>query len=568
MEEEIIECCPNCGCAVAGELPEKDQWKELGKGLLSGFIGGYIGNKYGNEDNADEIAQNLAGGTYALLSTGQKRQVFEFCCPNCGYSWRSHGFGAPPQLSQSTINTNYIEQNSQDWENQAFIEEWNQFFESENSILSSTNALNNYLEKIESIIRNNVRETVVVSEYRYLQAFACSEYLYYCDAGNTSYSKYGEEAVDLAIQNFYDDEYRVLKLILHSYNLDFGSSDILSVQKYFDQNCPNIQGLQNTLVKTEYLEQVYNFSRFMSLLKTAEELDGKGMYKQAIDILNLMLELDTPNAYITASSHLYYCYLFEEDYKSFWDAGKAFRYAKQGADYAIEFMKSNYNSEDLLSKEWMTLVRDTASMFQYGVGVEVNLSEAERYLMIGVGHGDEESKKLLKELYDPTVNQTGENETAKENEQTYLEELKACMEDGIISDRERRLMDKLRTKLGISEERAKELEKTLLGNNSDAEKEYLETYKECLSEDGEISPKERRLLDKLREKLGISEARAKAIESSLSTASLSNEEQEYLESYKEASVDGTVSEKERKLLEKLRIMYGISENRAKELENM
>lgn len=568
MEEEVIEYCPNCGCAVAGELPEKDQWKELGKGLLSGFIGSYVGNKYGNENNADEIAQNLAGGTYALLSTGQKRQVFEFCCPNCGYSWRSHGLGTSPQLSQSTINTNYIEQNSQDWESQAFIEEWNRFFETENSILSSANALNNYLEKIETIIRDNVREPVVVSEYRYLQAFACSEYLYYCDAGNTSYSKYGEEAIDLAIQNFYDDEYRVLKLVLHSYNMDFGSSDILAVQKYYDRDCPNIQGLQNTFVNTDYLEQVYNFSRYSSLYSTALKLDEKTLYKQALEALKMMLDLDTPLAYITASTHLYFCHLIEKDYASFWDENEAFRYAKQGADYAVEFMKSNYDPEDQLCKKWMTLVRETASMFQCGIGVEVNLPEAERYLMIGVGHDDEECKKLLKELYDPTVKQVCENDVAKENEQTYLEELKACMEDGNISDRERRLMDKLRTKLGISEERAKELEKTLLGSNSDAEKEYLETYKDCLSEDGEISPKERRLLDKLREKLGISEARAKAIEASLSTASLSNEEQEYLESYKEASVDGTISEKERKLLEKLRIMYGISENRAKELEKM
>ena len=46
----------------------------------------------------------------------------------------------------------------------------------------------------------------------------------------------------------------------------------------------------------------------------------------------------------------------------------------------------------------------------------------------------------------------------------------------------------------------------------DNEQEYMEEYKLCLEEDGEISPKERRLLDRLREKLGISISRAIEIE--------------------------------------------------------
>ena len=44
----------------------------------------------------------------------------------------------------------------------------------------------------------------------------------------------------------------------------------------------------------------------------------------------------------------------------------------------------------------------------------------------------------------------------------YQEELKACLEDGTISDRERRLLDRLRKSLGISEERAKAIEDGLL----------------------------------------------------------------------------------------------------------
>lgn len=99
-------------------------------------------------------------------------------------------------------------------------------------------------------------------------------------------------------------------------------------------------------------------------------------------------------------------------------------------------------------------------------------------------------------------------------EQEYIKEIKACLEeDGEISPKERRLLERFREKLGISAERAKELEEELSTPQlSDAEKEYLEEYKACIEGDGEISHKERRLLNRIRESLGISEERANEIE--------------------------------------------------------
>lgn len=105
------------------------------------------------------------------------------------------------------------------------------------------------------------------------------------------------------------------------------------------------------------------------------------------------------------------------------------------------------------------------------------------------------------------------NQVLTENEKEYVEELKICFEeDGEISPRERRLLDRLRTKLLISEIRAKELEESLRPQLSEKEQEYIEEYKACLEECKEISSKEKRLLDKLRVSLGITEERAKEIE--------------------------------------------------------
>ena len=99
-------------------------------------------------------------------------------------------------------------------------------------------------------------------------------------------------------------------------------------------------------------------------------------------------------------------------------------------------------------------------------------------------------------------------------EQEYLEEIRACLDnDGEITSRGRRLLDRLRKSLGITEARAKELEASV-NSMSDEEKEYQEELKACL-EDGTISDRERRLLDRLRKSLGISEERAMAIENRL-----------------------------------------------------
>lgn len=101
------------------------------------------------------------------------------------------------------------------------------------------------------------------------------------------------------------------------------------------------------------------------------------------------------------------------------------------------------------------------------------------------------------------------------NELEYSEEIKFLGAKGVISDRERRLLNRLRESLGISEERATELEALCNPNVlTKEEQEYAEEVKVVL-EDGSISDRERRLLDRLAKSLNISPDRAQQIEDSL-----------------------------------------------------
>lgn len=100
-------------------------------------------------------------------------------------------------------------------------------------------------------------------------------------------------------------------------------------------------------------------------------------------------------------------------------------------------------------------------------------------------------------------------------EEKYKEEILFCLEeDGKISDDDRRYLERKRIKFGISVERASEIEKELLPSYTEEELEYIETYKEIES-DAEITPRQRRMLDRERDSLGISKERCEELERSI-----------------------------------------------------
>lgn len=105
------------------------------------------------------------------------------------------------------------------------------------------------------------------------------------------------------------------------------------------------------------------------------------------------------------------------------------------------------------------------------------------------------------------------DESLTPNEEKYKEEVLFCLEDdGEISSEERIILECKRNRFGITEERALAIEKMCAPSLTEAEQEYVDIYKE-LCADGGITERKRRLLNRERESLGISEQRAKELES-------------------------------------------------------
>lgn len=98
-----------------------------------------------------------------------------------------------------------------------------------------------------------------------------------------------------------------------------------------------------------------------------------------------------------------------------------------------------------------------------------------------------------------------------DSEERYKEEVMFLLEDGVIGDSERRLLERKRQKLGVSEERARMIEDSCAPSLSEEEKEYIEIYKELVA-DGEITERKRKILQREAESLGISNQKAKELE--------------------------------------------------------
>lgn len=118
-----------------------------------------------------------------------------------------------------------------------------------------------------------------------------------------------------------------------------------------------------------------------------------------------------------------------------------------------------------------------------------------------------------------THNESGKNDVGNAltgNEAKYLEEVQFCIEDNPEIDAvARKFLERLCKMYDISPERAAEIEAMALPQLTEDEQEYVDALKDSLS-NGAISDRERRILNRLRTSLNISEERAAELEKSIS----------------------------------------------------
>lgn len=459
------------------------------------------------------------------------------------------------QALSSRGNTSLIQPTNEkdefDVENEKFQSEFSSLAKHIDDIAKDQSSVNSYIENI-SIVIGKTKNAVVKSEYYYLQAFCCLYYTFN-HLNDCSFISKGEHCIDKAIQLLEDDEYKIIKQMLQSYNLTFCMlneiEQVIKQQLVISQCRPDILKIPNSLFRVEYLQMIYERARFYSLNDTFIRLEELDMFIEAASILKIMYNLNNTEYKIYAADLLCQYYLFGEEGISP-DPYMGFQYAINATNMGN--FEEDFDGHDDFHMAWRSCLTNASHCYLVGLGTNVDYSKAYVYAKKAAKLGDEAAMETLGQLFES-------GKGVPKNIQTALEWYRKAAD---LGDEE--AMKRLT--LLNADNVSTAIDTCIAPKYSEAEQEYIDELKACLENDAEISPRERRLLERLRINLNISDSRALELESSLSQPILTDEEKEYLTEYQACISDGIISDKELRLLMKLRKVLGISEERAKKLE--
>lgn len=162
----------------------------------------------------------------------------------------------------------------------------------------------------------------------------------------------------------------------------------------------------------------------------------------------------------------------------------------------------------------------------------------------------------------------------KEDIKAKLKVLMANIEGRIYEEEEKQLREETETiwRVSVKFRSKKLLQKdtlpqpnsaTAITNNED---EFLNEVRFCLDNDGIIDSEEQVYLDKVSQKLGLTQTKAQELQNSLISPQLTDNEKEYIETISKLTIDGKIPPSSQRIVEKYRELYKVSSQRAEELE--
>lgn len=162
----------------------------------------------------------------------------------------------------------------------------------------------------------------------------------------------------------------------------------------------------------------------------------------------------------------------------------------------------------------------------------------------------------------------------KEDIKAKLKVLMANIEGRSYKEEEKQLKEETETIWRVSVKfRSKKLlqeksqsRNTISSTLTDTEKEFLNEVHFCIEDDGVIDNSEQIFLNKTREKFGLTEERAKELQESLLKPQFTENEKEYINALSELMIDGQIPESAQRIVERFRNLYEIDEQRANEIE--
>lgn len=618
------EKCPSCGNYVEGKKKAT-----IGRKMTRGAVkkgsavatGALIGSVVPGLGTLVGGALGLAAGALMSDTTTQAADEmydaavgeieYEFSCPKCGRKWikmvntlQQNKGNASSGNSHNTSNRRSSNQSNtysqpatphydnSDWQ-EKFGKEFDLYLETSDNILSTKDSVKQYVNELKYKF-GTCHDDVICSEFHFLRAFACLQYSLN-NSDDKSLILLGQNIISTAISCLDDEEYRLVSLLFEILDIDSQASNALGLIKKKQKSCPYIAFLQNTLIKTEYWQSVYEdvcFDKLLDIIIYNEEQNKEGY---VVDALQQISEF-------TAVWYKIYAFKFLSAKFSEIDGKKSFEFASQAVK--LGDFENDFDFENPMHKNWLDCLNNLGYCYGSGVGTEIDYNKAFGYYYrcaklshpLGManlaecyeeGHGVvrniktalewykkaadagvESAKEKLKEYEGVTISSFPEGSLAKQDFYMDIEETFEIADRGVVVTGQ--------VKSGCIEVGDKIILKNNQNNYSKVCKiTGIEMFRKLLDfcEEGDNVGI---LLNEIKNKNEIPRGTSvqyynenDALENSPSlTESVTANEQEYLEELKAClEEDNEISPKERRLLERLREKLGITSGRAKELED-
>lgn len=602
----ITERCPHCGNTVVGQFSPSATRKVLTtiakkggmKAVLAyvgsvipvlGNIGGFFAGAALDIIYGDDIKKYID----KVADEFDDNKIYVFDCPQCGNSWARKEDEIEEDYTYDELSEDgysYEYSSDEKSESEQFDLDFSEFVDAIEEISSDSKKAEEFSKSFENKA-NHMRpyghDQRFVGAY-YLLA-GLSNLLYAIDNyfGNSnivsSHLKSARKNLNNALRYCDSSEYKLIKVAAEC--LSANSPEECLKNKTIEVNYYSFPDA--TLFNKEYIAQLYEKCRFWNIYENVDKINKKyknGEFPTDED-RKTKVALWAEGAKLVDNDYRMFCnfHLFlqtgdelNSNGKLTLRSGKALNSAYSTPGYSIDDPKignlyfnawleayvnyaitkikdeNPYETPNIqLGLEMLEKVvklqlpsdmefywpqysacNELGELYEEGTFIEQDLEKALQYYMMSYDPDKEVIERVKAKIQKSHgssnnwnsnsgaigTSHTQSNSSAKSqltsDEEEYLTEYKACLEDdGVITDRERRLLDRIRKSLGISEERARELEASCTAPSfTEEEQEYADEIRACLEEGGCISDRERRLLNKLRISLGISEERANEIE--------------------------------------------------------
>lgn len=515
-----------------------------GFGNIAGFaVGTAVDVLYGDKINqvVDETADSFI-----------EDNVYEFNCPKCHHVWQENiELNKQSLLDESSSFTETRSYNS------LFNKNWDYFCNNIDEISHSRKVLSTFVEVLDNDIDGSSVES---PQLLYLKAAAIL--LYIMEEFDDEWSIKGKESTEKAISaykkfisNDVPEEYEAVKAIFSIYGEDLSGD--FAFGKVTTEYKRIIKPIHTEYLNAEYLSSCLDEVYYMNLVLLSEKAIEIGDFHRVFKLSKTILKIGTDQAKLYALAVLSWLY-DDKEAKFSHDPKLSLSYANEFLNI-VEGIKTK-DKNHIFNTFELTHIKRCLGLCAIDCASSesdyFNPQKAINYANWGKDLGDPFCTYLLGGFYENGLNDGRcDNEKAKNYYKIALK-----MGYKSASDDLQRLETNEKKKSYPTGGTATEI-------LSEKEKNYFESIKEFLEDDESISPRERKILDRLRMSLGISETRASEIESMLTTK-ITNEEQEYLDMFREYAGEGGLSEKYRRRLNLFASALGLSNERIQILEKM